>query len=232
MAMADKEKPLKFKYKCKFCNTDGLAWKMLGYKWTLFDDSETAHVCQSTKKKKQSVNMNVAKKIIKKVIDEEKKSDSEVLEGIVDEVNKNPILAVDYGKAEKQVVMFYKDADLKKLKKVKLINAEAIYQPVNGSDSASIYYCVAIYDGLKFGARIKKTGTTYNVSVRVEGSDYEKWATTVAFQKIAQHDGYGSVHVQVDTLLNAKMIIGGLIILPDIQALTPVPNLDKLVKFK
>lgn len=117
-----------------------------------------------------------------------------------------------------------------KKEKVKLIQAEELYQPVYGSSTSSVYYVVALYDGLKFAARVKGGGGTRTVSIRVEGSSYAKLKHMSGLQKFKDNGAYGSIHVNVETVYEAKMLICGLVGGIDLESFSPLPDLTNIAK--
>lgn len=133
--------------------------------------------------------------------------------------------------------MFDKDEQIKKTnpkstaKKVKLIDATELYQQVYGSSQSSTYYVVALYKRLKFAARVKGgSGHPQTVSIRVEGLAYSKLKGMSGLQKFKDNGHYGSIHLNVETLYEAKMVICGLIGGIDMEALTPIPDLTNIAK--
>lgn len=126
------------------------------------------------------------------------------------------------------------ESDIKKTnpksskKKVKLIDASELYQPVFGSSQSSTYYVVALYEGLKFAARVKGGGQTRTISIRVEGKAYNQLKSISGLQKFKDNGHYGSIHLNVETVYETKMVICGLIGGIDMEALTPIPDLTNI----
>lgn len=255
MAIPVATKDMKFKYICKYCQKAGLAWKVIDHKWMLFDTIESAHVCQekqsmidgkeSNLKTKKIANKKLglkehfdklnevekadaAKKILKKIKEGDNAIKALADKPILIDDSLVPTNAID-GLDELPKVIEKTNPKSKK-EKVKLIQAEELYQPVYGSSSSSVYYVVALYKGLKFAARVKGGGGTRTVSIRVEGSSYAKLKGMSGLQKFKDNGVYGSIHVNVETVYEAKMLICGLVGGIDLESLSPLPDLSNIAK--
>ena len=259
MAIPVGTKDMKFKYICKYCQKAGLAWKVIDHKWMLFDTVEAAHVCQekqtvidgqvsNLKNKKVAKKMPGLKKQFDKLTpdqkeDAAKKIINKIKEGddtlktlakgalLIHKGNDDPaIQSTSEFLKDKQEKDSKKTNPKSSKKKVKLIEADSMYQPVYGSSQSSTYYVVALYEGLKFAARVKGGGATRTVSIRVEGSAYSKLKGISGLQKFKDNGAYGSIHLNVDTVYEAKMVICGLIGGIDLEAITPIPDLTNIAK--
>lgn len=91
--------------------------------------------------------------------------------------------------------------------KVPLVDAEALLQPVKGTDEASTYYAVALSQDMKVGARVRKTA----LSIRIEGNlskADEIRASGAGFTKATE--GHLSVHVDCKNVPPIA-VLGGLL---------------------
>lgn len=113
-----------------------------------------------------------------------------------------------------------------KMHKVKLINATMMYQPVNGTSSASTYHCIGLVDGhnLKFAAR----WTQKNLSIRVEGPVEKHSIDLIAagFNEAYIENGYTSVHFNGIDELTARRCIGAVLAGTGFKFLTAMPDID------
>ena len=92
--------------------------------------------------------------------------------------------------------------------KVSLVNAHDLYQPVSGSDDNSVYFAIAIGEGLNFGVRI--LGGT-GVSIRVEGPLITEFKKQLAEAGLNDKGSYWSVHLKADTSALARKAIGAVL---------------------
>lgn len=92
-------------------------------------------------------------------------------------------------------------------KKVALSEAQALLQPVRGTDEDSTYYAVALSQSVKVGARVRKTA----LSIRIEG-DLSKAdeirASSAGFTKSSS--GHLSVHVDCKAV-PPMAVLGGML---------------------
>jgi hypothetical protein len=113
-----------------------------------------------------------------------------------------------------------------KMHKVKLANANTMYQPVNGTSESSVYHCIGLVDGhkLKFGAR----WTGNNLSIRVEGPVAVHSTALIAagFNESYIENGYTSVHFNGIDELTARRCIGAVLSGTGFKFVTPMPNID------
>ena len=92
-------------------------------------------------------------------------------------------------------------------KKVALYDAQALLQPVRGTDEDSTYYAVALSNTIKVGARVKKTA----LSIRIEGDMTkadEIRASSAGFTKSSS--GHMSVHVDCKAV-PPMAVLGGML---------------------
>ena len=111
-----------------------------------------------------------------------------------------------------------------KMKKVKLENATALYQPVNATSQNSKYHCIGIAGKLKFGARWVSDS---NLSIRVEGpvSKYKDKLVAAGFNSDYIDKGYTSVHFNGIEELIAKRALGAVLMGTGLEFETPMPDL-------
>lgn len=111
--------------------------------------------------------------------------------------------------------------------KVKLSNAEVMYQQVFGTSESSTYYCVGIAGDMKFAARRKGA----DLSVRVEGpvADHHDNLVAAGFNASYIPKGYTSVHFHGIDDLMATRALGAVLMGTDLDFDTPLPKLAWLV---
>lgn len=94
---------------------------------------------------------------------------------------------------------------------VKLIDASALYQPVQGTGHGSRYFVMAIGDDMKLAVRIK--GTT--LSVRIEGEYLKKMNSMLTLEALGISYGkgstYASMHVECGDILTAQKTVGSIL---------------------
>jgi len=92
--------------------------------------------------------------------------------------------------------------------KVLLREATELFQPVGGSGGGSIYFAIAISDGLNVGCRVKENGS---ISIRVEGSELAKDDVVTRLQKADLSPAgpeHWSVHMEIPDPTLVKKTIG------------------------
>ena len=237
---------MNFKSTCKFCGEGELAWVELvsgdTKKWVLFKSEKVKHLCNSTAKKNKQVQD-------KKQADWEKdvkKASNKKLKG------KNLKKALDVAIQAQEEIKLEKKAQkvLNKMnedeahnllggvnvigenpgaKKVKLIHATSLYQPVSASSVGSTYHVIAMWDGLNMACRVKVFTGYYEVSIRVEGEKYPLYKNLEMLSKFNVNNNYGSVHYNATTRIDANAVIYAFIGMITKPALTAMPNLSKLI---
>jgi hypothetical protein len=90
---------------------------------------------------------------------------------------------------------------------VPLVDADALYQPVLGTSSGSVYYVVALLKDLNMACRIKNS----TVSFRVEGSGLQKMKVGLADLGFKVKDDYGSVHFSISDMNLAAKTFGAVL---------------------
>lgn len=143
----------------------------------------------------------------------------------VDQSSDEVILEKAINKMSKQ------KADGSNLPKVKLEDAEALYQPVSSTSQGSTYYCVGIArdsnnEFIKFAARRKDQ----SLSIRVEGKVKKHKDVLVAagFNEEYIAKGYTSVHFHgVDDLM-AQRALGAVLFGTGLKFDTLMPDVSKI----
>lgn len=101
---------------------------------------------------------------------------------------------------------------------IPLVNADQLFQPVNGTSAGSRYFVVGIGAGIKVAARYKKGASGAKLSVRIEGESFPK--LTMKIQEAGVFgptfagtfgDKYASMHVAVDDKKQAQRVIGAVL---------------------
>jgi hypothetical protein len=116
-------------------------------------------------------------------------------------------------------------ADIMAQEAVLLKDATVLYEPVKGSSSGSVYYCVGISvdESVKVAARVRNSG---EVSIRIEG-DINSHAGSISDAGLAVHNSnYASIHVNgcTDTTLAGK-VVGSVLGCLGVEYKTLAPNL-------
>lgn len=93
-------------------------------------------------------------------------------------------------------------------KKVPLLKATKLLQPVGGTDAGSVYHAVAFFDGLSLAAR--HIGTT--LSMRVEGEKVDQAQHLLLSKGWKSGNGYVSIHLSGVTGLGDKAKVIGSVI--------------------
>ena len=109
--------------------------------------------------------------------------------------------------------------------KVKLKDAEALYQPVGSTGSESIYHCVGLtISGLKFAAR----RSDQSLSIRVEGpvETFAPALIAAGFNEDYIKKGYTSVHFHGIDDLMAQRALGAIMSGASQTFITPMPDLE------
>lgn len=114
-------------------------------------------------------------------------------------------------------------SEIEAMGKVQLSKATKLYQPVNGSDSTSRYFAVALCQHLKMGARWKSS----KLSIRFEG-DVPQFESELSAAGVTCHGNYASIHVGVGTITQARKAIGALMMAVNAPWGTPLPDLAKI----
>lgn len=112
------------------------------------------------------------------------------------------------------------------LPKVKLKDATALYQPVDGTSSTSIYICVGTAGALKFAARRKNE----SLSIRVEGpvAAHKDALVAAGFNEEYIAKGYTSVHFHGIDLLMQQRALGAVLMGTGLAFETPMPDIKKI----
>lgn len=112
------------------------------------------------------------------------------------------------------------------LPKVRLIDAEALYQPVKSTSEGSTYVCVGIAGELKFAARRKDQ----SLSIRVEGAVQAHKTALVAagFNEDYITKGYTSVHFHGIDSIMAQRALGAVLMGTGLHFETPLPEMSKV----
>jgi hypothetical protein len=108
--------------------------------------------------------------------------------------------------------------------KIRLADADKMYQPVDGTSGGSRYFVIAGRHNLKVAARY----TGQSLSLRVEGSGLMTWANRLKILGFSTHSakGYASMHVQVDNDIMASKVMGAILVALEAGFETPLPVLD------
>jgi hypothetical protein len=110
--------------------------------------------------------------------------------------------------------------------KVKLKDADHMYQPVSGTSEASTYFCIGIAGDLRFAARRQDQA----LSIRVEGPviEYSNKLIAAGFNEGYITKGYTSVHFHgIDDLL-AQRALGAVLAGTGLDFSTPMPNVNAI----
>lgn len=113
---------------------------------------------------------------------------------------------------------------ISQLSPVKLLQAEAMYQPVAGTSAGSKYFAVALKSDLKVAARIKGGA----LSVRVEGSGFTKYKQMLTDCEFSVHGDYASIHLDCNGSKLAARALGALICSMNVHFETPAPVLKMI----
>lgn len=128
-------------------------------------------------------------------------------------------------KAAKAAKVVKEDKDVKAAMskaKVKLFQADTMYQPVYGTSSGSTYYVVAL-GKVNVAVRFQDQ----NLSIRVEG-EISPYEDLIKMAGIKCNDGYASVHLKSDDrFLLWKAVGAALAVLAPLLE-TPMPNLHHI----
>ena len=111
--------------------------------------------------------------------------------------------------------------------KVKLVNADSLYQPVGSSSADSVYHCVGIAtNGLKFAARRSEQ----SLSIRVEGPVQQHKAALIGagYNEDYISKGYTSIHFHGIDDLMAQRALGAMISGVGATFVTPMPDIDQI----
>lgn len=111
------------------------------------------------------------------------------------------------------------------MSKVKLKDAEALYQPVGSTSGESIYHCIGITtEGLKFAARRSEQ----SLSIRVEGPVKNNAPALIAagFNEDYIAKGYTSVHFHGIDDLMAQRALGAVLFGTGMTFATVMPDLE------
>lgn len=94
--------------------------------------------------------------------------------------------------------------------KVQLTDATALYQPVFGTDSESLYHCVALSPKIKVAIRVKSEA---KVSIRVSGDPVEmsKYASNFKAAGLASNGGHCSVHLATNSADLTRKSVGAVL---------------------
>lgn len=110
---------------------------------------------------------------------------------------------------------------------IALLDAWSLYQPVRGTDSTSVYFCVGISNKVNVAARLLDG----HLSLRIEGDMNHSGAKEVIkyLHMKKGNKGHYSTHMSCGSDVNmAKMlVVGALAIIGEMQ--TGIPELDVIV---
>lgn len=93
------------------------------------------------------------------------------------------------------------------LKPMQLANAKAVYCPVTGTSSGSVYYVLAIWEGLNLAVRLKNT----KASFRAEGGSLAEYKSQLEELGFKVNGNYASVHYQMPDLGLTLKTVGAII---------------------
>lgn len=106
-------------------------------------------------------------------------------------------------------------------------DATALRQPVRGSDSTSVYFCVAIGTGVNLGVRIKPN---LKASIRVEGPKIQDYVLQLANAGLsAAGSGHYSTHLEGKNKELVRKTIGSLLYATGIQWTAVMTDIDQLI---
>ena len=111
------------------------------------------------------------------------------------------------------------------MSKVKLKDAEALYQPVGSTSGESVYHCIGITtEGLKFAARRSEQ----SLSIRVEGPVKSNASALIAagFNEDYITKGYTSVHFHGIDDLMAQRALGAVLFGTGMTFATVMPDIE------
>lgn len=242
-------KTMNFKSTCKFCGVSNLSWVELHIgevkKWVLFKTETDKHICLSSAKKKadavdekaleeqktweNKVKASANKPSQKQIAFKEKMQAKKPLKG--KELEKAYTKAVQSNsekKLDKEVTDIFNKLD-EGAEKVKLFHATSLYQPVSASSVGSTYYVVAMWEGLNMACRIKTFAGYYTISIRIEGSNYEKWSNLDMLAKFNHSSNYASAHYNAKNITEVNAVIYSFIGMINKPALSPMPDLSKIL---
>lgn len=117
------------------------------------------------------------------------------------------------------------NADILTKAKVSLISATKMYQPVQGTSTSSVYFCVAADQDLRFGIRIHG----HTLSMRVEGN-LDKRKADLAAAGIPVKGDYASEHVKFNTEVDVKRILGAAVLSLNLDTDWPMPKTEYLMQ--
>lgn len=115
-------------------------------------------------------------------------------------------------------------------KKIKLVTAKTLYQPVYGTSNDTKYYLIMKFNGMNLAIRPKKLGPGGGISLRVEGAfNSSSYSHGLDVLNFSTQPTYRSCHIAVQTCVHMKMIIGAIAGLFADHLVSDVGNIDYIL---
>lgn len=110
---------------------------------------------------------------------------------------------------------------------VPLSEATKLRQPVKGSDSKSVYFCIALGEGINMAVRVK---ANHRVSIRCEGEDIADYSQVLKEAGLGKAgDQHWSLHLDAQNKALVRKTVGSLLFATGISWKAIMPDVAQLI---